>query len=783
MFQLRLNNIIDGLQKWGAAHYKRIIVVWSSIFISLLLLFIFWPRKPILSNIDFSDVILSRDGQLLRIYLTSDDKYRAFRPLPDYPKELIDAVIIQEDSYFYKHFGINPVALVNAAWETYINQNYIRGASTITMQVAKLRYKLYTKNLYGKIKQILYALYLECFYSKQEILEAYLNLVPCGSNIEGYSAASYKYFNTDVKDISFSETLYLAIIPQDPNNRQPQNRIVPDESYRAREVLFDSWLKNFPEYSNKSLEIAMPLAINGIYPFIAPHFCDSINYQKYSEYNISSTLDLDLQETCSKELYSYLELQNIYGVRNGAIMLIDYTSMDVLAMVGSANYFDNTIDGFVNGADSKRSPGSTLKPFIYGLAIDQGLIHTDSLLKDAPTAFNEYAPDNYQSDFQGAVPAWKALTESRNVPAVYLADQLESPDLYDFLDSAGVSGLQEKDHYGLSIVLGSAELTMTELVQLYAALPNKGILKELNYIKNSISQFQEKQILSEESSFLVLNMLEKNYEPFSRPELAVEIPIAFKTGTSIGFKDAWSIAVFDKYVLAVWFGNFDGAGDPVIQGRNLATPLLFSIADSILTNMKSEDFYHPELRPITISDVDVCSVSGALPNDYCPYLKQAGFIPGVSPIDSCDIHRQIYVDVRTGYRSDDADSPFTEAKIREFWSSDLIELYKSAGLPRIIPPLYPPDDKVIHLSSDGFAPVITSPISNVQYHLEIDRSVIPLSASVDSDTSELYWFANSSFIGKSKPGEIIEWEPGKGQFDLIVTDDKGRSDSLILLVD
>jgi len=758
----------------------------------------------ILSGVSFSLAYFDRSGKLLNIFLTTDDKYRLRSNLADFPPALIEAVLLQEDRYFYGHIGLNPIAMIKAGWETYVKKNRRMGASTITMQFARLRYNLYTRNLPGKIAQIFTAFFFEICYSKQEILEAYLNMAPCGGNIEGFSAAAWYYFDKDVKELSLSEILTLAVIPQNPAKRAPLNGQVPAELIDSRRILFRAWLEQRPEDTILETEMEMPPFLVNRFPRRLLHLTEYLKMRSLpgsdmSPVNRRTTIDLTLQNICERELDFFLVRNRGWGIKNGSILLVDYSNMETLAAVGSADYFDDNIQGQVNGFTSKRSPGSTLKPFIYALALEQGLIHPEKMLKDTPVGFSEYTPDNFRGEFKGPVSAWYALVDSRNIPAVQLARDIHNPDLYDFLKLAGVSGLKEKGHYGLSIVLGSADLTMLELASLYAALANRGVKKDLLFYseKDSIltnntalNSPRGKRILSPSAAAITVNMLEKNPAPDDvRAKTGRSIPVAYKTGTSIGFKDAWSIAIFDRYVLCVWLGNFSGDGNSAFIGRLSAAPLGFSIIDAILAEIPDENLYARSPLPPEVKAVQVCAISGDIPSDDCLQLKETLFIPGVSPINRCKIHRKVYIDTRTGYRTNETEGPFIRSEIREFWPSDILEIFESAGLPRFSPPPYPPDDPASGALSGGFPPSIISPLANTDYIIrpvhgaDSRHNQMVLLASADQDAGELFWFANASFLGRAKPRERFIWSPEPGIWDISAIDNLGRSSGIRVIVE
>jgi penicillin-binding protein 1C len=773
----------------------------------LLSLFVAYARLfgDALSGVDFSGTWLDRDGALLRMFLTDDDKYRERTELSRIPSTLREAVLLQEDRFFYAHGGINPGALAKAGWETYVKRNRRMGASTITMQTVRLKYGLRTSTLPGKLGQIIGAVAFDLCHSKDDILEAYLNLAPCGGNIEGFPAAARYYFGTSVDRLSLSQALLLAVIPQDPTERAPIRGRVPRETLDARAALFAAWVADHPGDADRAGDLSLEVPLVCCFPFSAPHFTEYLEAARRggsrdgeltgsrAGYRVATrtTIDSRMQRLCEETLARYVDQNRTFGIKNGAVLLADWTTMEILASVGSADWADDSIQGQVNGTTAKRSPGSTLKPFIYALALEQGLIHSETMLKDTPVSFNEYTPDNYGSDFAGPVPAWKALVDSRNIPAIALARDLKDPDLYDFLSNAGVRGLKNREHYGLSIVLGSAEVSMLELAKLYGALAAGGIMREPVMTLNAgagktRSATRITRILGEEAAYITRKMLEENAPPYeARPATSKGVPVAFKTGTSIGFKDCWSCAIFDRYALVVWMGNFDGQGNNSFQGRTMATPLLFRIVDSTLALTPQQNRIPEPARPENVTRIPVCSVSGGIPTDDCPDTVLAWFIPGVSPISTCKIHRRINIDTRTGYRTDELPGPRVVQEVREFWPSDLLELFEQAGLPRLVPPPYPSDETRYDNKGEGFPPSIISPLANANYVLRAEndnRRAIVLMASVDADASELFWFADTLFVGRSTPSGKILWNPEAGQHTSTAVDGKGRSASIRVTV-
>jgi penicillin-binding protein 1C len=489
---------------------------------------------------------------------------------------------------------------------------------------------------------------------------------------------------------------------------------------------------------------------------------------------------------------SYVARKREIGIENTCMLLVDYTTMKTRAYVGSVDFFDERIQGQVNGITAKRSPGSTIKPFIYALALEQGLIHQMTMLKDSPTSFGSYQPDNFDGEFEGPVKARDALIKSRNVPAVYLASKLAKPDLYELLVTGGVEGLKAKEHYGLSLVLGGAELSMAELVRLYALLANKGVLKQTRdreAVRNE-RRVKEQILLSPESCFLVLDILSQNPRPdlLGNSEWASGAsPVYWKTGTSMAFKDAWTVGIFDNFVLCVWIGNFNGAGNPAFVSLKAAAPLFFEIVDALRANRLSEEKplgAYWEIPP-TVKKIQVCALSGKIPNDFCRSRIPAWFIPGKSPISVCDIHREVYIDTRTGYRTTMFSRGSTRAVVYEFWPSDLLDLFEQAGIPRKVPPPFDPTEAYGLRERTGRQPEITSPRSKTDYVVRLGDAAgtnIPFTAVADADSAEVFWFVDDAFIGKSKTGATLFWNAKPGTFNVRVVDEQGRADECVLRV-
>jgi penicillin-binding protein 1C len=361
------------------------------------------------------------------------------------------------------------------------------------------------------------------------------------------------------------------------------------------------------------------------------------------------------------------------------------------------------------------------------------------------------------------------------VPAVALAAKLSRPNLYDLLKAAGVSQLASEQHYGLALALGGGELSMEELAQLYAMLGNYGVWQPLRY-RVDTAPSQGVRLLSEDASFMVLDMLRHNPRPDGLTDPLP--PVGWKSGTSWGFRDAWSVGLVGPYVIAVWVGNFDGSSNPALVGTQIAAPLLFHIVDGLRASVASL----PDLAarvPARVRRVEVCAASGDLPNADCPHTLQTWFIPGVSPIRVSTVHQRLLIDLRTGLQAcSDTPAQFRSAQVFEVWPSDIRRLFAQAGMPRRQPPENRCDQRASSIIAD---PSIVSPRNGVSYAMRVQRlgsESIALNAVAAGEVRKLYWFVDEAFVGSGEPSTPVSWSPRRsGRFKVSVVDDHGGSAS------
>ena len=736
---------------------------------------------PLLVNRDgMSQLVLARDGSLLRLSLAGDDHYRLWTPLDEVPPALIDATLLQEDRFFYWHPGVNPASLLRAVDHTYVRADRRLGASTLTMQLARLRFDIDTRSWHGKLVQMLYALQLEARFSKREILQAYLNLAPYGGNVEGVGAASWVLFGKPVEQLTPPEALTLAVIPKSPAARDPFSSAGRAAIAGARARLAATWNGRHAASGDGALS-AVRLRTRADLPFGAAHLADRLIAEQPDSGRIETTIDPALQAMVEQQLAAWRENAQRFGVHNAAVLLVDHRTMQVLAYVGSADHGDAAILGAVDGVRARRSPGSALKPFLYGLALDAGLINPETMLEDTSLTISSWNPENFDRDFLGPISATDALVRSRNLPAVQLANRLPAPGLYGLLKDARIGGLRSAEFYGLALTLGGVEVRLDELVRLYAALAGGGVDRDL-VMRAGQPPPPHARLLSPEASYLVLDMLRSNPPPGDDGRIAGarrRSSIDWKTGTSFGFRDAWAVGVAGRFALGVWVGNFDGTPNPAFIGRDAAGPLFFHIVEAL--KARGESFAMPA-PPKGVVPATVCALSGAPAGEHCPGHKDTLVIAGRSPIGTCSVHRDVAIDLASGLRACPDQIERVRHETYEFWPSHLLALFRRAGIARRTPPPYAP--QCTSRAAAGRALRIDSPQARLVYALRDGvPDEIPFSAVADADGRRVSWFVDDAYVGQSAPGMTYFWPARAGRFTLRAVDELGRSVSQPLAVE
>jgi penicillin-binding protein 1C len=528
---------------------------------------------PLGNDLEFSKEVLDRNGKLLRAYATSDGRWRLPATVADVDPQFFDVLFAYEDKRFRAHYGVDVLALSRAALQFADGGRIRSGGSTLTMQVARLLEPRSARTLSAKLRQIVRAVEIEHALTKDHVLGLYLSLAPYGGNIEGIRAASLVYFGKEPRHLSLAEIALLVALPQSPEYRRPDRS--PEAARAARDRVLDRFAATGavpPDEIALAKSVPVPSARHTM-PILAPHAAGQAVAQSPAERLLRLTIDADLQSNLEQFARDRLRtLEATLGPDISlAILAVDNSSGEILAHVGSPAFFDMRRAGQVDMTQALRSPGSTLKPFIYGLGFEDGFIHPETLIEDRPVSYGGYAPKDFDFSFRGTVSVRAALQFSLNVPAIAVLDRVGASRLAARLAQAGGAlTLPEGEAPGLAIGLGGAGTTLSNLVALYAGIARQGSVLPLNE-RLGVPAPQARRLMEPVAAWYVSTILLGS----PPPENGVPGRIAFKTGTSYGYRDAWSIGFDGKHTIGVWVGRPDGAPVPGLIGREAAAPILF----------------------------------------------------------------------------------------------------------------------------------------------------------------------------------------------------------------
>lgn len=766
------------LKKIFKTRWRKILLFF--LLVPLILFFILNFIFPLKVKIDYSQIVTANDETVIHAFLTGDEKWRMMTEMNEISPQLKKAILYKEDRWFYYHYGVNPFALVRAAFNNLFHLKRTSGASTITMQVARML-EPKERTYYGKVIEIFRATQLEMKYSKDEIFQMYLNLVPYGSNIEGVKAASMLYFGRMPGKLSLAQITTLAVIPNRPESLKPGKN--NEAIVQAR----NKWLKRMQEdkiFSPGEIEDALhePLeAKRQEAPKFAPHFALRMKELYPGVPIIKTSLNRLSQEKVSTIVYNYSKRLLAYDIHNASVLIINNKTRKVEAYLGSPDINDKNFSGQVDGVDAVRSPGSTLKPLVYALAFDEGLATPKTVIADVPVNFDGYAPENFNSKFNGNVTVENALAYSLNIPAVKILSQLGVPELTDKMKQAGFRQVaKDEKKLGLSTVLGGCGVTLEEMTTLYSTFAHEGKYQRLQFLKNDSMQ-KSIRLISPAASFMVSEIL----TGLTRPDLpnnyqsSIHVPkIAWKTGTSYGRRDAWSIGYNMNYTIGVWVGNFSGDGVPELTGAEMATPLLFEIFNSLDYNSGNKWFTEPE-------DLDfrlVCPESGKVPDEFCQNQVMDYFIPKVSSIQKCTHEKLVYVSPDESFSYCTACLPPNGYKTKYYPNPEpaLIAYYESE---HIAYQKIPPHNKNCPRVFNAHPPLITSPSNKKEYIVEKgEEQQLMLSCNADNEVKTVYWYVNDRFYKSCPSTEKIFFIPQAGELKISCSDDKGQNSNIVIKV-
>ncbi|MCP3954347.1 MAG: penicillin-binding protein 1C [Desulfobacterales bacterium] len=727
------------------------------------------------------------NGEMLAVLLSDDDFFRMKIPLEKISPLFIDTLLIKEDQYFYDHPGVNPLSILRAMGTNFQQGRIVSGASTLTMQLARMLDRR-DRTYFNKAVEVFRAIKLERNFSKREILEHYLAIAPYGGNIEGVEAAAYAYFGKSAEYLSPAEIALLIALPRAPNALRPDRH--PERARQTRDQVLQVMRKRkLIDEQQYLLSLQEPLPTSRqSFPNHIPHTAWSLKARYPQNYVHQLTIDRNLQSRTHTLLKQHVLSLAEQGITNGAVVVMETRTREVKALVGSRDYFDQASLGANNGASSFRSPGSTLKPFLYALAVDSGMVSEKTVLYDIPVNYGGYSPQNYSKEFRGLVTMRDALAESLNVVAVTLSEKIGYQKLHRFLKQAKITSLKnDADYYGLPLVLGGVEMSLLELTNLYTVLANEGSFKP--YRLNGETEgdgISERQLISPEASWIITDILtdvERPDFPSSWEFSSSRPTIAWKTGTSYAHQDAWSVGYTPEYTIGVWIGNFDATPAQGLSGSSVAAPLLFDVFQAVA--LDPNRWFD---KPAMVQKRKVCAECGLPGNRFCKTEIEEYFVPTVvGPVTSkrCEVSQKIVIDRRTG-RQATSETPTTEKlqKIFKVWPSEMAMFLLEHGVPVRKVPAYDINNMA---GQKYYPPIIQSPVKNTQYikrpdQLEDHEQAIKLRVATTNRVRQVSWFLNEKHIATVDPGEPVYINPPVGEYIIKVVDEVGGEDHVPLSV-
>jgi penicillin-binding protein 1C len=729
-----------------------------------------------------SVVVEYRDGRPAFVFLSPDDKWRLPAELDRVDPRLVDSLVALEDKRFWRHDGVDGLALVRAAISNAVAGHRVSGGSTLTMQLARLL-EPRPRTLPSKLIDMFRAVQLDLRLSKREILEAYLGRTPYGGNVEGIESAAWSYFGHGAQHLTPIEIATLLAVPQGPTRYAP--RPANAARLRARRDAILGKLVAAGVFSGADAAAALDEAAAAPpperlrrMPREAPHTAFLLRARHRGELRIRTTLDAGAQSLVEREIALRARELQTKGIHGGAVVVVDHHTREVVALAGSLDFTDAAHGGQIAMFARPRSPGSTLKPLLYALAIDRGMALPGYLVADVPTQYGTYRPRNFDGDYAGLVTLRDALARSLNLPFVDLLSQFGVERFLGELGRMGVA-LQRlaPGQYGLSLIAGGVELTPLELAGLYATLAGDGVYRPIRLeATDSPADASGTQVFGPGAAWLTRRTLSKKDRPdFPRRRDLAGFPaeIHWKTGTSFGLRDAWAIGSGPRYTAVVWTGNTDNSSSAELVGSEAAGPLLFDVLEGLADRTHAPT---PRPPPAELVRVEVCAFSGYIASEACPERTTA-FAPVHAVPTTPDPYHQLYdVDRATGR----AVLPACRLPGHTYDRRSFVVLPSSvtawlAERNRAVPD--PP------LFAEGCSPETNTAAPNVLTPAEgqvvtlipgmpAEQQRIPLTAS--SRTARISWFIDGAHLGTAASSERLHWTPIPGRHEIVVTDEAGR---------
>ncbi len=734
----------------------------------------------------FARLVVDEHGSLLRAFADENGIWRYPISLEEVSPRYLEALLNYEDRWFWYHPGINPGALGRALIQNIVSGRIVSGGSTISMQVARLLHP-HSRTINGKLKQMLRTIQLEWHLNKEEILTLYLNIAPFGGTVEGVQAASYTYLNKPAAQLTHAEAALMVALPQSPTRFRPDKH--SQSAQRARDKVLDR-MSAFGVWSKEAVAEAKLEPIQGLQirrPQLAPLLARRLVAGGDGQRAIRTTINADLQQGLEDYLRSYIS--QLPPKSSAAILVVDNKNRSVKAYLGSADFADQTRFGHVDMVRAVRSPGSTLKPFLYGLALDEGLIHSKSLLADVPRFWGEYRPSNFNQGFSGPVSVTEALQRSLNVPAVGLLERYGVNRFANRLENAGLALTVPADSPNLSLILGGSGISLERLVSGYMAFARAGKTTALRYYQENLTQqITERHLLSPESAWVVQHIMTGIARPDGLNALGhtlARAKWAWKTGTSYGFRDAWAIAVNPDHTIGVWVGRPDGTPMPGHSGRITAGPLLFAVADHLQTDKTEVG------RPEKVELATICWPLGTAANEqsknYCQIRHRAYVIDGLIPptwhqLDDNDWQGNLmsyWVNTETGLR------------VNAHCGVEKIEQRQVALWPKVLEPWIPRYQTRRNLvpKTDPACPHrVVGPSGSLQiagiqpdsvYHSADPVTPPSLNLKALGGQGRLHWYINGRPSYGASPTKVIPFAlERRGRTQILVIDEAGNVDKV-----
>ena len=724
-----------------------IITLFLLLFIYLIKIYISYNPKELVENINYSQVVLDRRGVILSVFLNDKEEFH-LKYDGEIPETLKTAVINYEDKKFYSHLGVDYPRIVKSFFNNLFGGKKM-GASTISMQVVKALEPA-KRTYFNKLIEIVKAYKLENEFSKEEIFKIYLNNAPYGSNIIGYSTAIKMYFNKNVNDLSYAEASLLAVLPNSPGilNLKKNNDKLEAKRNRLLKTLLDRNLIDERQYKFSLLE-KFPTKIY-YYDKKAPQFSIFLK-NKYKDKIIKSTLDYKLQKKMEQIVFEYSSSMKNIGINNAAVLVLNNKTKEVLAYVASQDFNDKKNNGEIDGLQAKRAPASLLKPFLFALSIDEGLIVPDSIYPDVPIYFGNFYPKNSNNKFTGMVRIEEALTKSLNIPFVKLLSDYGVDKFYYFLEDNDKYPESSFDKFGLSLILGTREMRAVDIAKLYMGLANYGEISDLKYVLDE-DQPKTHKGFSKGASYITLDTLTRVVRPGNENLYTRERPISWKTGTSYGMKDAWSVGVSPNYTVLVWLGNFNQKPIFSLSGVETAGNLLFRIFNVV--DLHSKTFEKPvnDLKEIEIDEKTGYRKFYEVESKKVLYPKDAKLLR-ISPY-----YKKIFVD-ENNIEIDSRNSNFDKRieKIVIEYPIEVANYYFLNGVKenKSVKIAYPSQDLKIFVPRDfdGYKKI---------------------SVKLYNPNNEfVYWYIDESYIGFSNESEkFLELDAGEHKLTIVTEDGK-----------